>query len=211
MLGSIDITTSEGHGAIGVQFDRVAIDTADRVMLLSVITDSTRAKALRAALHANRPYVRATCPAKLTRPTAGFGIQIGNRSSLSVSPHGYETTVFKLGFGSNHVLFRSRDPNFMAVVDDQAIWNQLRDGRFTTPVLRHWVPWIRSDLESRDLLSRCWGHNCDCGLLLATPEQLDEAVSRGVREGHLDIPDPDVIDAEFSKTPNPILALEHQS
>ena len=67
------------------------------------------------------------------------------------------------GFGSIHALFTCRQPGFLLNDSDDALWQELKQERFTTPLLRGWLPYVRKELEISNLLDRC--HTLDCTLL----------------------------------------------
>lgn len=73
-------------------------------------------------------------------------------------------------------------PNF----SQRSIYLKLRSDAYTTPILRHWTPWLAQELKDRDKLGPldCFG-NCQSGLLTATTKDLDEAVRDGILSGKL--------------------------
>ena len=76
----------------------------------------------------------------------------------------------------------------MKIVTDETIWQELTDPRFTTPVLRDWVPYISQEMRERDILEEAHVFNCNCGIMSATTKDLDEIVTEGLRSGAIHIP-----------------------
>jgi hypothetical protein len=185
---------SKDDGLIDLAYDRMAIDTTETLMLLSVVTEGMKAKALRAMLSfGSRTSIKAA-GTKLKKSSDEYGRNAGN-FNIKAGPDGYESYVHKLGFGMVHALFVSRSESFMPVADEAAVWAQVRDVRFTTPVMREWIaPYVLPELERRALLKRCLCHRAECAVLLATDKQLDDVIEKGISEGHISIPEPGIID-----------------
>ena len=78
----------------------------------------------------------------------------------------------------------------MKIVSDETIWQELTDTRFTTPILREWVPYIAREMRSREILEEAHCFNCNCGYMSATTQSLDEIVSEGLKAGEIHIPSP---------------------
>ena len=108
-------------------------------------------------------------------------------SRLHPSNEGYAVYKHKLGFGIAHAMFITRAPGFMAIVTPESLWRELNSPRFTTPILRSWMPYIEAQLRTADRLEDAHCFNCHCGLLTATTKKLDEIVSNGLVTGHLHI------------------------
>lgn len=202
-LGTIAIK-NDTDGVSGVPFDRIALEPSNnlRLLLLSIVADGMRVKAVRALLHTNtrQTSIDINCDEKFTRTGFDHGASV-NGYGIQIASEGYETTILRMPFGECHAIFRAREPDFMAVLDDEALWNLFREDRHTTPILREWVPWIREELARRQLLIHCWCHRATSAILSATVDQLDDVVSKGVREGHIRIPVPGFIDAESRVIP----------
>jgi hypothetical protein len=64
---------------------------------------------------------------------------------------------------------------------DDALWQELEQERFTTPLLRGWLPQIRKELETLNLLTRCYTLDCNCYVLTATSADLDAIVESGLK------------------------------
>jgi hypothetical protein len=74
-----------------------------------------------------------------------------------------------------------------SIEGDDALWQELKQERFTTPMLRGWLPYIREQLELKSLLSRCHTFDCTCCVLTATSADLDSIVERGLKYGSIEI------------------------
>lgn len=79
-----------------------------------------------------------------------------------------------------HAVFVSKRPGFLPVGTPTRIWKELMDNRFTTPMLRGWMPYIVEQLRAKDLLRDAWCYRCQSVLLTATTEDLDQIVTEGV-------------------------------
>jgi hypothetical protein len=66
---------------------------------------------------------------------------------------------------------------------DDALWQELKQERFTTPLLRGWLPHARKELEFKSLLTRCHTLECTCCILTATSADLDSIVEFGLKNG----------------------------
>ena len=65
------------------------------------------------------------------------------------------------------------------------LWQELKQERFTTPLLRGWLPHIRKELELKSLLTRCHTLDCTCCILAATSIDLDSIVEFGLKNGSI--------------------------
>ena len=107
---------------------------------------------------------------------------------LVPSADGYQTYAHKLGYGQAHALFVTKTLGFLKVVTHESLWQELNDVRFTTPLLHDWIPYLAEQLQQEGLLEEAHVYNCNCGILSATTNHLDEIVSRGLRDGSIVIP-----------------------
>ncbi len=96
--------------------------------------------------------------------------------SVSPSPGGYRIDAHRLGFGSIHAFFTCRQQGFLPNDSDDALWQELKQERFTTPLLRGWLLYIRRELERKSLFTRCHTLDCTCCILSATSADLDSIV-----------------------------------
>ena len=100
---------------------------------------------------------------------------------------GYRLDIHRLGFGSIHALFTCRQRGFLPNDSDDALWQELKQERFTTPLLRGWLPVVRKELELKNLLTRCHTLDCTCCVLTATSADLDSIVEFGIKNGIISI------------------------
>src|SRR5262249_49146922 len=107
--------------------------------------------------------------------------------SVWPSPAGYRIDAHRLGFGSIHALFVCRQQGFLPNDSDDALWQELKQERVTTPPLRGWLPYVRKELELKSLLSRCHAFGCSCCILTATSADLDAIVELGLKNGLISI------------------------
>jgi hypothetical protein len=56
-----------------------------------------------------------------------------------------------------------------------------------TPLLRGWLPYIRTELELRSLLFRCCALDCTCCVLTASSVDFDTIVEGGIKNGSIEI------------------------
>jgi len=77
------------------------------------------------------------------------------------------------------------------VVTEESLWQELNTTRFTTPILRKWMPYIETKLRECNRLEDAHVFSCRCGILSATTKKLDEIVIAGLRDGSITIPHQD--------------------
>ena len=162
---------------IQARFDKVALHE-DRLVFISLVAFSQDVKALRAALAAGLDS-----PMRLKNVTLSKDDESTVPESVWPSPGGYRIDAHRLGFGSIHALFTCRQQGFLPNDSDDALWQELKQERFTTPLLRGWLPYIRKELELKSLLSRCHTLDCTCCVLTATSADLDSIVEFGLKNG----------------------------
>jgi hypothetical protein len=167
------------HGQ--AKFDRVALHE-NRLVFISLVAFSQDVKAIRAALATG-----INSPMRLKNVTLNRGDESLVPTDVWPSQHGYRIDSHRLGFGSIHALFFSRQQGFLPNESDDALWQELKHERFNTPLLRGWLPYIRKELELSNLLSRCHTLECTCGMLSATSADLDSMIESGLRNGLISI------------------------
>lgn len=170
------------------------------ILLLSVIGPETGVKALTAGLRSSgRDQKRLV-----------YSVQVGgvNQSDLAKCPEGYRIYRTKMNYGLWHVLCLAKREGFMPAVTDETIWQQLQSNRFTTPLLREWVPWLLQEMKKRKVIVELTQSGCDAGLMLADNETLDDMVSQGVKQKHLGIAGPDTKRRNGSARSKPIKSLD---
>jgi hypothetical protein len=166
---------------IQARFDKVALHE-DKLVFISLVAFSQDVKASRAALAAGL-----ASPMWLKNVTLTKDGESKVPESVWPSPGGYRIDAHKLGFGSIHALFTCRQQGFLANDSDDALWQELKQERFTTPLLRGWLPYVRKELELKSLLARCHTHDCTCCILTATSADMDTIVEFGLKIGLIKI------------------------
>jgi hypothetical protein len=178
-----DIATPPG----GCKLDRIAVSGRGELLLLSMIADSRVVKQVRAILCGGAKAVGQAGGVNVKQPKQEdwYARQPGR---VIPTPDGYQVSTHKLGYGLAHALFLTRMPGFIKVVTEESLWQELNDVRFTTPILRGWMPYIEERLREESLLEDAHVYRCQCGVLSATTKRLDEIVSRGLADGDIRIP-----------------------
>ena len=149
------------------------------ILLLSVIGPETSVKALTAGLRSSgKDQRRIECSASVG--------SVESRDLCRCSD-GYRVHRAKLDYDHWHVLFLAKRQGFMPVLTDEAIWRHLQGEQFTTPLLREWIPWLKTALQRRELLVCLGQSGCQAGIVLAENSDLDELVSQGLKKGDLTI------------------------
>lgn len=108
------------------------------------------------------------------------------------APGGFELRKAKLAYDTWHLVAVCKDQKFLLHETDEALWKVLRSDKYTTPMLRSWVPAIREALVHNKLLKGCdfFGRAFDKAqpsYLLLNDTMLDKVVSEGVRKGQMRI------------------------
>jgi hypothetical protein len=166
---------------IQARFDKVAVHQ-NRLTLISLVAYSQDVKAIRAGLAANL-----NVPMRLRDVTLTKDDETVAPDNVWSSGHGYRVDAHRLGFGMLHAIFTTRQPGFLLDDDDDALWQELKQERFTTPLLRSWLPHVRKELEARNLLQRCHTFDCHACVLSAMSSDLDSIVESGLRDGLITI------------------------
>jgi hypothetical protein len=164
-------------------------DRHSTIVLVSVAGPQTAVKSFAAALNEN---------CKLSVNVDGLDVQLSDGTSEPaqrwrdferVSGQGkYKVTMHRLGFNYVQCTARLKDPRLLPAVTDESLWAQLRSNRFTTPILRTWVPWLMEAMLEEGQLEKLPSFQCQPGMLNLDVGGLDGLVSRGVTEGRLIVP-----------------------
>jgi len=174
---------SDGESVdIRVRFDKLAVHQ-NRLLFISLVAFSQDIKAIRAGLAAG---LNSAIRLRIAIPTDH---ESDLPSSVWPSQIGYRIDAHRLGYGSVHALFTCRQPGFLPNDSDGALWQELKQERFTTPLLRGWLPHIRKELETENLLVPCQTLDCTCCVLTATSADLDSIVESGLKNGLISIKD----------------------
>ena len=146
-------------------------------MIVSGVAPATACKGLKAMLVSPdlKPHLDARDPD-------------GSHLACVRSNLGYDVTLKKLALNSWHLLAIARAPGLLPCISDEALWHELMSERYTTPLLREWVPVLRKELERANCLQKARGFGCQAGTLELTPKGLDEGVQKAVAQGVLKLP-----------------------
>jgi hypothetical protein len=191
-FGDIEFTWRDG-GTPSSKFDKIAHSGKSELLMVSLFAETQRIKQIRAALVPSssgktKDRISITAGGVRTR-RPGDPERMGNQPGrLTPSSEGYLCYQHKLGYGMAHAIFVSKAPGFMLVLSEPALWRELKSTRFTTPLLREWMPYIEAELRGINRLEDAHCYGCHCGLLTATTQKLDEIVVQGLSEGRVIIP-----------------------
>jgi hypothetical protein len=166
---------------IQVRFDKIALHQ-NRLMLISLVAYSQDVKAIRAGLAANL-----NVPMRLREITLTRDDETVAPDDVWPTGHGYRVDAHRLGFGMLHAIFTTRQPGFLLDDGDDALWQELKQERFTTPLLRSWLPHIRKELEIKNLLQCCHTFDCHACVLSAMSADLDSIVESELKDGLITI------------------------
>jgi hypothetical protein len=149
------------------------------ILLLSATGPDTAAKAVRATLY--QPDVQAE-----------FVLEGGNaermlkaRMTFGGKPVSYGAAIAKLAPGVIHLVALAKIPGLMPNMSDDHLWTELSGPRYTTPLLRSWIPWLKQAMTEGSGIVVAEGLASTVGVLKTEPDDLDALVTRGVKEGHL--------------------------
>jgi hypothetical protein len=186
------VTVRGENTAHKLKCDAIAVDREGpgdgRIMLLSAAGSATQVKSLVAAL---RSKARVTFhPEMPPREVVYQDGEIRHERDFHCwksrrYDSGYRVYRTRLDGDYWHVLLVADVEGFLPILDEDTLWQELRDVRFTTPLLREWVPWLMERMRAERLLVPLEQAGCKAGWLRATTEQLDELVSHGVKGGAL--------------------------
>jgi hypothetical protein len=164
-------------------------DSHNTIVLASVAGPQTAVKSFAAALNEN---------CKLNVNVDGLEVRLSDGSTepaqrwrgfeRAPGQGRYKVVMHRLGFNYIHCTARLKDPRLLPSVTDEALWAQLRSDRFTTPLLREWVPWLKEALLNEGNLEKLPAFQCQPGLLAIDDGGLDGIVSKGISEGRLTVP-----------------------
>src|SRR5262249_30106689 len=155
--------------------DKVALHDY-KLVFISLVAFSQDIKAIRAGLAAGLDS-----PMRIKDVTLSEDDESTVPHEVWPSQSGYRIDAHRLRFGSIHALFTCRQQGFLPNDSDDALWQELKRERFTTPLLRGWLPYIRKELEIKNLLTHCHTLDCTCCILTATSADLDSIVEFGLK------------------------------
>ena len=148
------------------------------LVLLSATGPDTAVKAVRALLYASDIEAR-------------FRLELEDsivhlaRAECDGKPVSYDAKVARLAPGAVHLVALARLPGLMPALDDARLFAELNGPRYTTPLLRQWSGWLKRAMMENERIVMAESHNAMAGILRIEPAELDELVSRGVRDGYL--------------------------
>lgn len=186
--GDIDFTGKD-IGIPAVPFDKIATSGRGELLLLSIFTDQMRVKAIRSILCGGAKAVANASGVKLGRPGC-MPYERHTPGRLMPTSDGYNVYTHKIGYGMAHALFVTRMQGFMKVITPESLWQELNTVRFTTPILREWIPYVEKTLRENERLENAHTFNCECGVLSVSTKALDEVVSEGLKRREIIIPRP---------------------
>ena len=160
-IGSIELVSWDS--SFSLRCSALAYDQVDGqrpLMVASLAGPHTSVKAFRAALSTGNARFRTNLP--------------GHRTELRRWPNGYQFHAHRLGFQTWQLLAIASRTGLIPKLDDASLWSELRSERFSTPVLRSWLPWLREELEQRQYLTRLPNFQCEAAVLSASSEDLDQ-------------------------------------
>ena len=149
------------------------------LLLLSATGPDTAAKAVRATLY--QPDIEAEFilhgdeSEEMTRA----------RTEFDGKPVSYGAAIAKLAPGVIHLVALAKIPGFMPNMSDDHLWTELSGPRYTTPLLRSWIPWLKRTMTKDGGIVVANGFQATVGVLKTEPDELDALVMQGVKEGHL--------------------------
>lgn len=176
MIGQITVF-SEGS-QFTVHSDAMAmtrINFTPTLVAMSVCGPEPAIKAIRAILWDKS--IEATYTAR------GFTEERDGHWKMYRGDDKYQVATAKLGLGAFHLVAVAEWDGLLRAISDEALWRELRSERYTTPLLRHWMPSLRQTLTNRGLMGDVESFGCEVGRLIVTQEQLDSIVTEGVLSG----------------------------
>jgi hypothetical protein len=180
------MTLSGQQSRYSARVDRAAFESSSRPALyfVSVVATDSVIKAIRSTLSGVRTgmtmrFIGLDCILPNNHPR-NF-----NHENIRAPDAKFKCYHQKIGYGLIHAMFVARHPDFLLNVGEESLWRALNEPRFTTPLLRHWMPWLADRLIRDRRLLYTYGHRCRCGLLKLKDAELDQIVSNAVRDGHL--------------------------
>ena len=146
------------------------------LLLLSATGPDTAIKSVRATLY--QPDIEA----EFVLEGPSMERMLKARIGLDGKPVTYTAAVTKLAPGVIHLVAVAKIPGLMPNMSDDHLWAELTGPRYTTPLLRSWMPRLKETMVNGGGIVAASGFNATVGVLKTEPEALDEIISRGVRE-----------------------------
>ncbi len=149
------------------------------LLLLSATGPDTSVKSVRATLY--QPDVEA----EFVLESETTERMLKARFMFDGKPVSYSAAVTKLAPGVIHIVAVAKIPGLMPNMSDDHLWSELSGPRYTTPLLRDWIPWLKETMAQGGGIVVANGFESTVGVLKTEPEELDALVTLGVKEGHL--------------------------
>jgi hypothetical protein len=149
------------------------------LLLLSATGPDTSVKSVRAALY--QPDVEA----EFVLETENIERMLKARCTHDGKPVTYSAAVTKLAQGVIHLVALAKVPGLMPNMSDDHLWAELTGPRYTTPLLRAWIPWLKTTMAEGGGIVLADGFEATVGVLKTEPDALDEIVSQGVKDRFL--------------------------
>jgi len=189
-FGTIEFSWKDG-GTPSLKFNKIAHSGRSELMMVSLICETQYVKSVRAALVPDKKG-----SSRVSVVAGGVRTNVPGREDwyasmpgrLYCGSDGFHVYTHKLGYGLAHAVFVTKSPGFMMVVTPESLWQELNSTRFTTPILREWIPFIDRKLRECNRLENAHVYGCSCGILTATTTKLDESIIGGLTSGDIIIP-----------------------
>jgi hypothetical protein len=146
------------------------------LLVLSATGPDTSVKAVRATLY--QPDVEA----EFVLESETTERMLKARLAFDGKPVTYTAAVTKLAPGVIHLVALAKIPGLMPDMGDDHLWAELTGPRYTTPLLRGWIPWLKTAMSAGGGIVVANGFAATVGVLKTEPGALDEIVSHGVRD-----------------------------
>jgi hypothetical protein len=146
------------------------------MLLLSATGPDTAVKSVRASLY--QPDV----DPEFVLEGQSMERMLKARPVFDGKPVTYSAAVTKLAPGVIHLVALAKIPGLMPNMSDDHLWAELTGPRYTTPLLRAWIPWLKETMARGGGIVVANGVASTVGVLKTEPEALDELVSAGVRD-----------------------------
>ena len=169
--------------SITLAVDRIALDD-NRLVILSCVGYASDIKAMRAALATNDKdgMLLQGCHLK-----GGNGGHFHAKDAWPFRSTRYSCYAHKLGLNAWHAIFQARVAGILVDGSDDTLWAELNSERFTTPMLRSWLPYIREELIRFNMLRPCDCMDCEVSRLSCNTQTLDSIVETGLKNGAISI------------------------
>lgn len=150
------------------------------LLLLSATGPDTAVKSLRATLY--QPEIEAEFMLETDQKTERI---VKARIAFGDMPAAYGAAVARLAPSVIHLVAVAKIPGLMPNISDDLLWAELAGPRYTTPLLRSWVPWLKAAMIRSGGIVIADGFAATVGILRAERDELDSLVALGVRENSL--------------------------